>query len=69
MYLRETTKIQSQHLDALQAASQDVIDLIAAFLDKFIAIHTMTDGSDNPDMHEYADEIDKYILSLIQTIN
>jgi hypothetical protein len=30
MYLRDTTKIQHQHLDALQAALQEVMDIIAA---------------------------------------
>ncbi len=58
MYLRDTMKIQSQHLDALQAASQEVMNLIAALPDKVIAICTMTDGSDGPDMHKYADEMD-----------
>jgi hypothetical protein len=58
MYLRDSTKIQSQHLDALQAASQEIMDLIAASPDKVIARCTMTDGSDDPDMHEYADEMD-----------
>jgi hypothetical protein len=45
MYLRDSTKIQSQHLDALQAASQEVMDLIAALPDKVIAVCTMTDES------------------------
>jgi hypothetical protein len=58
MYLRDTTKIQSQHLDAYQAASQELMNHIAALLDKVIAICTMTDGSDDLDMHEYADEMD-----------
>jgi hypothetical protein len=68
MYLRDTTKIQSQHLDTLQAVSQEVMDLIAALLDKVIAMCTMTDGSDDLDMHKYADEINKYIFGSIQTI-
>ncbi len=58
MYLRDTTKIQSQHFDALQAASQEVMDLIAALPDKVIAVCIMTDGSNDPDMHKYADEMD-----------
>ncbi len=58
MYLRDTTKIHAQHLDALQAASQEVMDLIAALPKKVIAMCTMTDGSDNPDMHKYADKMD-----------
>jgi hypothetical protein len=58
MYLRDTTKIQHQHLDALQAAVQEVIDIITALPRNVIALSIMTDGSDNPDMHEYADKID-----------
>jgi hypothetical protein len=58
MYLRNTMNIQSQHLDALQAASQKVMDLISALPDKVIAMCTKTDGSDDPDMHEYVDEMD-----------
>jgi hypothetical protein len=42
----------------LKAASQEVINLIAALPDKVIAMCTMTDGSDDPDMQEYADEMD-----------
>ncbi len=58
MYLRDTTKIQPQHLDALQVASQAVIDLIVVLPYKVIAMCTLTDGSDNPDVHKYADEVD-----------
>jgi hypothetical protein len=58
MYLRDTTKIQAQHLDALQAASQEVMDLIAALPKKVIAMCTMTNESGNPGMHKYADEMD-----------
>jgi hypothetical protein len=58
MYPRDTMKIQSQHLDALQAASQEVMDLITALLDKVIAMCTNPDASDNPDMHKYRDKMD-----------
>jgi hypothetical protein len=58
IYLRDTTIIHSQHLDALQASSQEVMDLIATLPDEVIAMCTMTDGSDYLDMHEYADEMD-----------
>jgi hypothetical protein len=58
MYLRDTTKIQHQHLDALQAALQEVMDIIAALPKNVIALSTMTDGSDNLDMYEYADKMD-----------
>jgi hypothetical protein len=69
MYLRDITKIRSQHLDALQAASQEVMDLITALPDKVIAMCTMTDGSDNPDMHQYADKMDYYISSSLQQLS
>ncbi len=45
-------------MDALLAASQEVMDLIAALSKDIIALSTMTEGMDNPDMHEYADEMD-----------
>jgi hypothetical protein len=69
MYLRDITKIQSQHLDALQAASQEVMDLITALPDEVIAMCTMTDGSDNPDMHQYADRMDYYVSSSLQQLS
>jgi hypothetical protein len=34
------------------------MDLIAALPKDVIALSTMTEGTDNPDMHEYADEMD-----------
>jgi hypothetical protein len=34
------------------------MDLIAAFLKDVIALSTMTEGTDNPDMCEYADVMD-----------
>jgi hypothetical protein len=58
MYLRDTTKIKSQHLNALQMASQEVMDIITALPDKVIAMCTMTDGSNGPNMHKYADKMD-----------
>ncbi len=58
MYLRDTAVIQHQHVDALLAASQEVMDLIAALLKDIIPLSTMTEGMDNPDMHEYADAMD-----------
>ncbi len=57
-YLRDTTKIQHQHLDALQMALQEVMDIIAALPENVIALSTMTDGSDNLGMHEYTDKMD-----------
>ncbi len=45
-------------MDALLAALQEVMDLIAALPTDVIALSTMTEGMDDPDMHEYADEMD-----------
>jgi hypothetical protein len=58
MYLRDTAIIQHQHVDALLAASQEVMDLIAALSKDDIALSIMTEGMNDPDMHEYADELD-----------
>ena len=55
MYQRDTAIIQHQHVDALLAASQEVMDLIAALPKDVIALSTLTEGTNNPDMHEYAD--------------
>ena len=58
MYLRDKPIIQHQHVDALLAALQEVMDLIAALPKDVIALSTMMEGMNDPDMHEYADEID-----------
>ncbi len=58
MYLRDTAIIQHQHVDELLAALQEVTDLITALPKDVIALSTMTEGMDDPDMHEYADEMD-----------
>ncbi len=58
MYLRDTVIIQHQHVNALLADSQEVMDLIATLPEDVIALFTMTQGTDDPDMHEYADEMD-----------
>jgi hypothetical protein len=58
MYLRDTAIIQHQHVDALLAASQEVMDLIAVLPTDVIALSTMMEETDDPDMHEYADEMD-----------
>ena len=58
MYLRDTLTIQLQHVDALHEASWEVMDLISAFpTDVIVLSNSMTDGTNNPDMHEYADEM------------
>jgi hypothetical protein len=43
MYLRDTAIIQHQHVDALLAALQEVMDLISALPTDVIALSTMTD--------------------------
>jgi hypothetical protein len=56
--LRDTAIIQHQHVNALLAALQEVMDLIAALPKDVIALSTMTEGTDDPDMHKYADKMD-----------
>jgi hypothetical protein len=58
IYLRDTAIIQHQHVNALLAALQKVMELIAALPKDTIALSTMTKGMDNPDMHEYTDKMD-----------
>ncbi len=58
MYLRDTAIIQCQHVDALLAALQEVMDLISALPMDIITLSTMMEGMDGPDMHEYADKMD-----------
>ncbi len=58
MYLRDTAIIQQQHVGVLLAALQEVMDLIAALPENVIALSTMTEGMDDPDMHECAEKMD-----------
>jgi hypothetical protein len=37
---------------------QEVMDLISALPMNVIALSTMTEGMDDPDMHKYADKMD-----------
>jgi hypothetical protein len=62
MYLRDTAIIQHQHVSALLAALQEVMDLIAAWTKDVIALSTMTEGTDDPATHEYADEMDYALI-------
>jgi hypothetical protein len=58
MYLRDTLAIQLQHVNALRKASLEVKDLISALPADVIALSTsMTEGTTDPDMNEYADEM------------
>jgi hypothetical protein len=57
MYLRDTLAIQLHHVDALREASREVMDLISALPVNIIALSiSMTNGTTDPDMNEYADE-------------
>jgi hypothetical protein len=58
MYLRDTAIIQCQHVDALLATSQEVMELMAVLPKDIIALSTMTERTDDPDMHKYADKMD-----------
>jgi hypothetical protein len=42
----------------LLTALQEVIDLIVALPKDVIALSTMMEGMDKPDMHKYTDEMD-----------
>jgi hypothetical protein len=53
MYQRDTAIIQHQHVDVLLAALQEVMGVIAALPTDVIALSTMMEGMDDPDMHEY----------------
>jgi hypothetical protein len=58
MYLRDTVIIQHQHVGALLAALQEVMDLISTLPKDLIVLSTMIEGTDDPDMHKYMDKMD-----------
>jgi hypothetical protein len=58
MYLRDTAIMQHLHVDALLASSQEVMDPISALPTDVVALSTMMEGMDNPDMHKYPDKTD-----------
>jgi hypothetical protein len=59
MYLRNTQIIQDQHCKALQASSEEVMDLINALPAKIIHLSSMSDGTgDADDMGVYHDDMD-----------
>jgi hypothetical protein len=58
MYLRDTSVIQQQHIDALQSASQEVLDSISALPEDVIALSMMTNGMADSNTSENADEMD-----------
>ena len=59
MYLRDTLAIQLLHVNALREASLEIRALISALPVDVIALSiSMTDGTKDPDMIEYANEMD-----------
>jgi hypothetical protein len=67
MYLQDTAIIQHQHVHALLAALQEVMELIADLPNDVIALSTMTEGLDDPDMLKYTDKMDLKTTSSYQT--
>jgi hypothetical protein len=49
----DTAIIQHQHVNALQAALQEVMDLITALPENIIVLSIMAKRTDNPDIHKY----------------
>jgi hypothetical protein len=59
MYLRDTRVIQDQHREALQASSEEVMDLISALPTDILRLSTMSEGTgDKDDMGVYHDDMD-----------
>ena len=60
MYLRDTNVIQDKHLDILQAASQEVIDLISANTEALILelATGLTNVALDDKMGDYDDDMD-----------
>jgi hypothetical protein len=57
-FVISATMPTSHPTDALLAALQEVMDLIAALPKEVVALSTMTEGMDNPDMHKYVEKMD-----------
>jgi hypothetical protein len=60
MYLRDMCIIQDQHCEALQASSEEVMDLVSALPDNILCLSIMSDGTagNEDDMGEYHDNMD-----------
>jgi hypothetical protein len=59
MYLRDTRVIQDQHREALQAPSEEVMDLVSALPDNILCLSIMSDETgDEYDMGVYHDDMD-----------
>jgi hypothetical protein len=59
MYLRDMHVIQDQHCKALQASSEEVMDLISVLSDNILCLSTMSKGTgDEDNMGVYHDDMD-----------
>ncbi len=59
MYLHDTRVIQDQHREALQASSEEVMDLISMLSADILRLSTMSEGTgDEDDMGVYHDDMD-----------
>ncbi len=59
MYLHDTHIIQDQHREALQASSEEVMDLISALPADILCLSTMSEGTgDKDNMGVYHDDMD-----------
>jgi hypothetical protein len=59
MYLRATHVIQDQHREALQASSEEVMDLISVLPADILCLRTMSEGTgDEYNMGVYHDDMD-----------
>jgi hypothetical protein len=59
MYLRDTAVILDQHHEALQASSEEVMDLISALPADILCLSTMSEGTgDEDNMGVYHDDKD-----------
>jgi hypothetical protein len=60
MYLHNTCIIQDQHPKALQASSEEVMDLVSALPDDILHLSIMSNGTagNEDNMGEYLDDMD-----------
>ncbi len=59
MYLRDTRVIQDQHREALQASSEEVMDLVSALPDYILCLSIMSEGTgDEDNMGVHHDNMD-----------
>jgi hypothetical protein len=59
MYLRDTHFIQDQHHEALQALSEEIMDLVSVLPADILGLSTMSEGTgDEDNMGVYHDDMD-----------